>query len=271
VIAILADQHLGQQARCCQALGDRPFRCRCLMDAPASPAAVLRTADADDAQPRRHPVQHLAHRLADRMQGAAATRTGRHLEVEAHIVAFQMLGQARPIGSISAGRLLVSLHRRQQFLSPADVCSQILQPQLELIAIEPLGPPAELQALKLLHDQPQAFDLSLCCGERLAFAGPFRGQLPDQLMQGINVLRQSSKIELHEHTVRSVLRCRTAFDDPESIGRMTIQLQTAATVVRVSASRCPRSTSTAGPRSASPSRWPHLRPARRSGSVRAAW
>jgi hypothetical protein len=138
VIAVLADQHLGEQPRCRQALGDRPFRCRCLMDAAASSAAVLGAADTDDAQPRRHPVQHLAHRLADRMQGAAATRTGLHLKVEAHILAFQMLGQARPIGSIRGGRFLVGRHRRQEFLGSADVGSQILQPKLELVAIQSL-------------------------------------------------------------------------------------------------------------------------------------
>src|SRR6185312_2415609 len=102
---------------------------------------------------------------------------------------------------------------------------------------------AELQALQLLDDQSQALDLNLCRGERLAFPGPFRCQLPDQLMQSINIVRQSSKIELHEHTVRSVLRCRTAFGVAESIGRMIIQLQKVAIGVRVSASRCPRSAS----------------------------
>ena len=68
------------------------------------------------------------------------------------------------------GWFLVGRHRRQQFLGPADVGTEILQPQLELIAIEPFGPPAELQALQLLHDQPQPFDLGLGLGERLAFA-----------------------------------------------------------------------------------------------------
>ena len=68
---------------------------------------------------------------------------------------------------------------------------------------------------------------------------PIHSQLPDQLMQGINFLRQSSKIELHEHTVRSVLRRCTAFDDPESNGRMTIPLQKAAIVVRASRQSMP--------------------------------
>ena len=136
-------------------------------------------ADTDDAQPRRHPVEHLAHRLAHRMQGTAATRTGFYPEVEVHILAFQMLRQARPIGSIPGGRFLVGRHRRQQFLGPADIGSQILQPKLELVAIQSLGPPAELQAVQLLHDQPQPLDLGLSVGQRLAFAGSFRRQLPD--------------------------------------------------------------------------------------------
>jgi hypothetical protein len=54
-----------------------------------------------------------------------------------------------------------------------------------LIAIEPFGAPAELQALQLLHDQPQPLDLGLRLRERLPLARPLRRQPTDHLMQGI--------------------------------------------------------------------------------------
>src|SRR5262245_22112926 len=149
------------------------------MDAATGPAAVPGAPDADDAKPARHPVQHLAHRLADRVQGATATGAGLRLEVEAYLLALQVLGQARPVRSPPESGLIVSRHLRQQFLGPADVSAQILQPQLQLTVIQSLGPPAELLALQLLHDEPQALDLGLCLGERPAFADPFRRQLPD--------------------------------------------------------------------------------------------
>ena len=55
VVAVLADQHMGQQARARHALGDRPLRCRRLVDRPAGPAAVAGPADAHapEAAPAR--------------------------------------------------------------------------------------------------------------------------------------------------------------------------------------------------------------------------
>ena len=65
VVAILGDQHVSQESRGRQALGDRPFWRGCLVDGPAGPAAVARPADADDPQPCGHVVEHLADCLAD--------------------------------------------------------------------------------------------------------------------------------------------------------------------------------------------------------------
>ena len=75
-------------------------------------------------------------------------------------------------GSLSRGRLLVGRHCRQLLLGPADVGSQILQSQLELIAIEPFGPPAELQALQLLDDNRRR-SISTCAAES-ALRSPVR-------------------------------------------------------------------------------------------------
>src|SRR6185312_12058150 len=118
----------------------------------------------NDAQPRRHPVKHLTHCLANRMQGPTATRTGLQVDVEAHILTFQMLGEAWPVWSSLGSRLLLDRRRWQQFLRPPNVGTEILQSQLKLVAIEPFGTSTELQPLQLLHDQPQALDLGLCLG-----------------------------------------------------------------------------------------------------------
>ena len=55
VVAILADQHLGDEPRRGQALGDRTVGSRRLMDRAAGAAAVLGAADAQDAKLRRNP------------------------------------------------------------------------------------------------------------------------------------------------------------------------------------------------------------------------
>jgi Transposase DDE domain len=51
--------------------------------------------------------------------------------------------------------------RRKRGLDPREVDLKVFKSELQLIAIEPLGTPAELVALELLHDQPQPFDLRL--------------------------------------------------------------------------------------------------------------
>jgi hypothetical protein len=91
------------------------------MDAASAPAAVLRAADADDPQAGRYPVQHLAHRFADRMQGATTTGAGRHIEVEAHVLALKMLGQAGTTRSIPDLRLFGGEDNWQELLCPGDV------------------------------------------------------------------------------------------------------------------------------------------------------
>ena len=48
VVAVLADQHLGDEPRCRQALGDRAVGRRRPMDRATGAAAVLGTADAQD-------------------------------------------------------------------------------------------------------------------------------------------------------------------------------------------------------------------------------
>ncbi len=166
------------------------------MDCAAAPAAVPRAADADDPQAGRNPVEHLAHRLADRMQGTATARTGLRVEVEAHVLALQMVGKAGAVRP-RPGDGLLGRRCWQELFCTGDVGAEVFQAQLQLITIETLGTSAELQALQLLHDQPQALDLDLRFTERRPFTRPLRSQLTDQPMQRINIIRQGSKIDVH--------------------------------------------------------------------------
>jgi len=81
-----------------------------------------------------------------------------------------MLGQAGTTRSILDLGLFGGKENWQELLCPGDVGTQVFQTQLQLIAIEPFGAPAELQALQPLHDQPQPLDLGLRLRERLPLA-----------------------------------------------------------------------------------------------------
>ncbi len=82
VVAVLADQHLGDEPRRRQALGNRAVGSRHLMDRATGAAAVFGAADAQDAKLRRHTVQHLAHALTDQVQAATAARTVMALRID---------------------------------------------------------------------------------------------------------------------------------------------------------------------------------------------
>jgi hypothetical protein len=181
MIAVFADQHVGQQASAGQPLGNRPFRCRRLMDRAAGPAAIPRPADADDPQAGRNPVEHLAHRLADRMQDTATARAGICAEVEAHVLALQMVGKAGAVRP-GPGDGLLGRRRWQELFRTGNVGAEVFQAQLQLVAIETLGTSAELQTLQLLYDQPQALDLGLRLAEGRPFTRPLHRQIADQLL-----------------------------------------------------------------------------------------
>ena len=136
------------------------------MDDPAGPAAIARPADADDPEPCRYMIEHLADRLADQMQLAAAAGTGPVLNIEPSVLARQVRRQAwlcalRPQGS--------GLGRRELGFSLREIDVEVLQGEPQLVVIELLGPPAELATLQLLDDEMEPFDLRL----RLAENGTF--------------------------------------------------------------------------------------------------
>ena len=71
---------------------------------------------------------------------------------------------------------------------------EILEAELQLIVIEPLGAPAELAALQLLDDELEPFDLGL----RLAEAGALGRERAHHLLQRLHIVRQGGEIDVHE-------------------------------------------------------------------------
>jgi len=181
VIAVFRDQDMGEQGGRGQALGDRPLRGWGLVDGPAGPAAIARPADAYDAQPCRNVVEHLADRLTDQMQRAPTARAGLALKVKPDILTQQMRRQARPFhlrfGDFGVGQRKPSLGSRQFDFD-------ILEAEMQLVVVQPLGPPAKLTALQLLDDEMQPFDLGL----RLAEAGPLGCERAHQLLQRLHII-----------------------------------------------------------------------------------
>jgi hypothetical protein len=78
---------VSQQTRSGEPFGDRTFRGRSLVDSPAGAAAIAGSADADDAKPCRHVIEHLADRLADQVQFATTAGAGLVLEIEPPVLA----------------------------------------------------------------------------------------------------------------------------------------------------------------------------------------
>src|ERR1700686_2802678 len=98
VIAVLGDQDMGEKTGTGEALGDWTLRSGRLMNSPARPAAIARPADADHSKPRGHMIEHLADRLADHMQFAAAAGARWIPKINPHVLAGQMRRQAWSIG-----------------------------------------------------------------------------------------------------------------------------------------------------------------------------
>ena len=64
------------------------------MDRSASAAAVFGTANAQNPQPCRHEIEHLADSLADDMERAAAAGTDALINIDRYILARQMIGKS---------------------------------------------------------------------------------------------------------------------------------------------------------------------------------
>jgi len=89
-VVVFAYQHMRQQGRAGHSLSDRPFGRWCLVNRAAAATAIFRAPNAQDAQPRRHEVEHLADGFADRMEWAAATRTEALVKIDRDVLTRQM-------------------------------------------------------------------------------------------------------------------------------------------------------------------------------------
>jgi len=157
MIAVLADQDVGEQRGAGRAAGDHPLGRGGLHHRIAPPAGILGPPNADDPQGRRHPVEHLADALADGMQGAAATGADVGLDIEHTILPSEMVGKRlAPCGN------RWGIGRRRHGTAPDDfgeVGIEVLQAKRQLVRIEPLGTAPELATLQLLDDALKAADL----------------------------------------------------------------------------------------------------------------
>ncbi len=192
VVAVLADQHLGDEPRRSQALGDRTVGCRRLMNRAAGAAAILGATDAHHAKLSRNPVEHFARGLADRVKVAATARALIALHVEHDILAREMTGKCRALrhGSRIRGRLTSRQHRVLGFRT-GNIGVQVFDPEGQLIGIEALGPASELPSLKLLDDTLETLDLVI--------AGLDNDRhVAHQAVQKVDIRRQVSEFETHE-------------------------------------------------------------------------
>jgi hypothetical protein len=194
VSAVFADQHLSQQGWRCQSTCDRTFRRRRLMHRSARAAAIFGAANAHDTELRRHPVQHLADTLSDRVQRAATACARLRADIDYDLFARQMSGKrlAPRLAVVRfGGRLLRSF-------GAGFVGLNVLQSKRELVGIEPLGSAAELRPLKLFDDQLEALDL--------AFA-PLDdgGHVAHKMMQQGRIGRKIIEIQLHDESYSNTL------------------------------------------------------------------
>jgi len=192
-------------------------------------------------------VQHLADRLADRMERAAAAGAGIGVEIQRHLLAHQMIGEGEAVLRSAPERRLAVGGCRQASFRSRDVGVEIFQTELELIAVEAFGTAPEAAALQRLDDLPEPIDLGLCLGPLTVER---RRQLADHPMQRRDVIRQGSEVYVHERILGSSARSTECYRAGESIGRSAhvIRRRWASTDARASASQCPRSAPRAGPR-----------------------
>src|SRR5579859_2758245 len=201
VIAVLADQHLGKQCRRCQAAGDHPLRSRSLHHCLAGPAGIFGASGADHAQLRRNPVQHLAHALSDHMQRTTTAGAGHLINIEPHVLTWQMIGQRLAMGRPFS---LLFLDPRTVLLFPGEIAVEILKPERQLIGIEALGTAAELRALQLLDDGFETLDLTVAMFDSA-------DNIANQAMQKCCICREIVEIELHIRFYSNMLIRRSNF------------------------------------------------------------
>ncbi len=153
----IGHHRLGRQPALDQPFGRRRLNHRLL----AGPAGIFGTVRHDHPELRRNHVEPLRGLLADHMHGRPATGTVRVFGLDRHIHARQMGGKRAAIGAALLGTrpcghrvLLVVVG-----LVAGNGLLDILERQKQLLGIELLRTPAELRALQLAQQMPQAINL----------------------------------------------------------------------------------------------------------------
>ena len=75
-------------------------------------------------------------------------------------------------------------------LGAADVGIEVLEPERQLIGVEPLGPTSELRTLQLLDDQPELLDLPVA-------ALHVGDEVPHEALQQAWIIGQGVEIDKH--------------------------------------------------------------------------
>ena len=166
------------------------------MDRPAGTAAVFRASDPQNPQRRRHEVEHLADRLADDMERAAAAGTDAIINIDGHIFARQMVRKSLPMWR----RLrtdIVGRCCRMVRLQAGNIGVEVFQSESKLVAIDLFRAPSKLCALQSPNDELEPLDLGLRLGKLGSIVRHLRSQVPHQLVQRIDIRRQRGEIDVH--------------------------------------------------------------------------
>src|SRR5215475_12914890 len=131
------------------------------------------------------------------MECTAAARAGFTVDINRHILARQMAGKSLP-PQLALGASIALRSRRVICLRPCHVGVEVFQTEGKLIAVDPFRASSELQPLEPLNDEPKSLDLRPRLGELRLIARHLRSQVTHQLMQRIDVRRQSGEIDSHE-------------------------------------------------------------------------
>ncbi len=120
------------------------------------------------------------------MQGTAAIRASACLDLERHLLAQQVLREGCAPGFV----VTVAEQVSSGCCSARNIGVELLEPEPQLIGIEPLRAPPELAALKLPDDETELLDLPVAL-----LHAPC--EIVHQLMKERHIVRQVREIEPH--------------------------------------------------------------------------
>src|SRR5262249_30753871 len=145
---------------------------------------------------RRHPIQHRADALSDRMQFTATAGADRRVGVDPDLFTRQMIGE-RLAPRLSILRFGT---KPQRSFSARFVGLNVLQSERKLVGIDALGSAAKPRALKLFDDQLESFDLVVAVLDN-------RCHVTHETMQQGRIGWKIVEVELHDESyARTLIR-----------------------------------------------------------------